>query len=148
MSLVKAYNIKTQTRPLEVILGDFKEHIEGVFSLDNEVTKQDAAVAVSLYAEYSLSYLVEVANTFKEPKDASQTMRFMNSFLAEMMHLANLRYFELDKGYSIVDKAVQISLNHGGYPPLAEIIAVINDIEASYAVEDEAKKLEEDNNQG
>lgn len=147
MSLVKAYNIKTQTRPLEVILGDFKEHIEGVFSLDNEVTKQDAAVAVSLYAEYSLSYLVEVANTFKEPKDASQTMRFMNSFLAEMMHLANLRYFELDKGYSIVDKAVQITLDHGAYPPLSEIITVIDEIEASYAVEDEAKHLEEDYNQ-
>ena len=142
MSLLKAYNNINVVRPRDAVLEDFRTHLDGVLALDNNVTKEDVAVAIAFYAEYSLGYLTEVALTFKEPEGASSTMKFMNSFIAELMNLAGLRYFDLDKGYSVVDKAVQLALGVGGYPPMEAVLVIINDIEDSYKVEDEAKAFE------
>lgn len=139
MSLFKAIKNEKSVRTLGVIKNDFKQVFEGL--ADQEVvTKEDVVALVAFYAEYGVSYMTMIATSLEEPRGASETMKFMNSIIAEAVTAAGLHYFNLERGFSIVDKAVQSGLDNGGKPSTADIIAIIDEIEDSYIepdVEDE-----------
>ena len=56
----------------------------------------------------------------------------MNSIIAEAVNAAGLHYFNLDRGFSLVDKAVQSGLDNNGIPKTDDILAIIQEIEESY----------------
>ena len=139
MSLFKAIKNEKSVRTLGVIKKDFKQVFEGLAD-QPEVTKEDVVALVAFYAEFGVSYMTMIATSLEEPRGASETMKFMNSIIAEAVTAAGLHYFNLARGFSIVDKAVQSGLDNGGKPSTADIIAIIDEIEDSYIepdVEDE-----------
>lgn len=135
MSLFKAYHMM-KARKRSEILEDFKIVIHHMME-DKHVSQTHLTKLVVLYAEYSTSYLAEVAVTFQEPKDANSTMKFMNSYIAEVTNKANLHYFNAEQGFSIIDKAVQAALDNNGLVTFDAVIDIINDIEESYKEETE-----------
>jgi hypothetical protein len=97
-----------------------------------EVTQEDVLALVAFYAEYGVSYMTMIATSLEEPRGASETMKFMNSLIAEAVTAAGLHYFNLERGFSIVDKAVQSALDNGGVPSTQAIMDIIKEIEDSY----------------
>ena len=139
MSLFKAFNNPHSVRTLNHIKKDFQQVFEGISGLNN-VTKEDVVALVAFYAEYGVSYMTMIATSLEEPRGASETMKFMNSIIAEAVTAAGLHYFNLERGFSIVDKAVQSGLDNGGRPLTDDIVKIIHEIEESYIepdVEDE-----------
>lgn len=134
MSLIKARNFKVMAgRNLELIKGDFIGAVNGCFMAIDTLSPKDIAYLVKYYAEYSAYYLREVAKNLKEPKDSQQTMKFMNSYIATMMHEADLHYFNKEHGFSIIDKAVQMALEKDfAQLELEDIFNIIDEIEQSY----------------
>ena len=144
MSLLKAYMNTKTVRPRSEVVVDFKTMIEACV-LSDIITKEDVATAIAFYAEYSLAYLTEVSQTLEDPVGAGSAMKFMNSYIAEFTNKAGLHYFDLDKGYSVVDKAVQLALDVGGFPPVVDVVAIIDAIEESYVevLPEDFEELEE-----
>jgi len=137
MSLIKALqNFSTsQLRDLSDIKEDFQAAFEWLaedLKGDYQCSVNDVATLVGLYAEYGAAYMALIAVTLEEPKDSSTTMKFMNSIIAEAVSKAGLHYFNLEHGFSIVDKAVQSAVDNGGIPLEKDILAVIQEIEDSY----------------
>lgn len=140
MSLIKAFKNTNSVRTFAPIMTDFKMALEAAM-MDDKMTAEDVALLTSYYAEYSVSYLTYVATSLTEPKDASQTMKFMNSYIAETCNAAGLHYFHMEGTFSIVDKAVQGALDNGGTISTEAVKAIIAEIEESY-VEDEIPEEE------
>lgn len=138
MSLIKAYKLKTQAgRNLELIKGDFIGAVNSCFMKIDSVGATDIAYLVKYYAEYSAYYLREVAKNLREPKDAQQNMKFMNSYIATMLHEGKLHYFNKEQGFSIIDKAVQLALEKEyAQLEIEDIFAIIDEIETSYVEKD------------
>lgn len=142
MSILKAYRADFTTRDLDDILHSFQAALEN--KLEVGKLDKDAVVAlVGFYAEYGVSYLRQVAFTFRDPSGAQESMKFMNSVIAEAVNEAGLHYYNKEHGYSIVDKAVQLALDCGGKAVVNDILDVISEIEESY-VEEELEELEEE----
>lgn len=140
MSLLKATRSKIVSRPLGNILGDFKAAFQE--AAQREINREDVITLVSFYAEYGVAYLDYIADSFEEPKRASDAMKFMNSAIAEAVNEAGLHYFNKERGYSVVDRAVQAALDNGGIALTTDIIKVVDEIEESY-VEDEELAFED-----
>lgn len=137
MSLIKAYNLQLEgNRDLSDIKTDFLLALEAAMMDTSNFTKEDIASLIKYYTEYSVEYLQTVAQTLEEPYDASSTMKFMNSYIASLMHEAKLHYYNKEKGYSIIDKAVQHALDNQGLISEAEIFEIFGEIEASYIEEE------------
>ncbi len=144
MSLLKAYHIELDpARTLELIKADFTSSLEGVMTeIDKKQfvheTHEDALLAgmIALYAEYSVAYLHAVATTLEEPKNASDSMKFMNSYIVSFLHELELHYYDKEQGYSVIDKAVQAALDNEGTVSVKEISNIVEEIEASYVEED------------
>ena len=143
MSLFKAIKNEQSVRTLEYIKKDFKQVFEGLAD-QPEVTKEDVVALVAFYAEFGVSYMTMIATSLDEPRGASETMKFMNSIIAEAVNMAGLHYFNLERGFSIVDKAVQSGLDNGGKPSTEEIIAIIKEIEDSYIEPDVEEETSEE----
>ena len=139
MSLFKAYKLLS-TRPRGVILEEFKAVIDEIMEDSDNVKPTSLTKLVCLYSEYSTSYLSEVAMTFQEPKDANATMKFMNSYIAEVTNRVNLHYFNAQQGFSIIDKSVQAALDNGGIVTFEAVQAIIKEIEDSYIEENEEEE--------
>ena len=137
MSLFKAYNNEKSVRTLGYIKKDFMNVFDAVADNFDNAQASDVVALVSFYAEYGASYMTAIATSLEEPRGASDTMKFMNSIIAEVVNKAELHYFDLHRGYSIVDKAVQAALDNGGAPKTEDVVAIINEIEASYEEETE-----------
>jgi hypothetical protein len=135
MSLFKAYNMTSLSPDLDQVRDDF-------MGVVNEVVEGDAAgtievsVAVALYAKYSVAYLREVSHTLEDIPSMSATMKFMNSYIAEIMHKANLHYYNQEHGFSIVDRAVQVALDNEGEVTMGDMATIIDEIESSYVPEE------------
>tara|TARA_R110000796_G_scaffold184492_1_gene301067 strand:+ start:45 stop:506 length:462 start_codon:yes stop_codon:yes gene_type:complete len=145
MSLLKAYSITRNTgRSLEKIKTDFMRSIEYcVVDLTN-IGKNDIAHLIKYYVEYSTVYLSKVAQTLEEPKLASETMKFMNSFIVSILYEAELHYYDKDKGFSLIDKAVQEALDNNGIITVDYAIALIDEVEESYVEEEFDIEAEEE----
>lgn len=140
MSLLKTYRNDLVSRPFLNILDDFKDAFAQ--AAEGVITKEDVIALTSFYAEYGVAYLNYISETFEEPKGASDTMKFMNSAVAEAVNEAGLHYFNKERGYSIVDRAVQAAIDNGGVALTSDIMAVINEIEDTY-IEDEELVFED-----
>lgn len=139
MSLFKAFRNTNSVRTLNHIKKDFQVVFEQLADKE-EITREDVLALVAFYAEYGVSYMTMIATSLEEPRGASETMKFMNSLIAEAVSAAGLHYFNLERGFSIVDKAVQSALDNGGVPSTTAISDIIQEIEDSYIepdVEDE-----------
>lgn len=139
MSLFKAFRNTNSVRTLNHIKKDFQLVFEQLADKE-EITREDVLALVAFYAEYGVSYMTMIATSLEEPRGASETMKFMNSLIAEAVSAAGLHYFNLERGFSIVDKAVQSALDNGGVPSTTAISDIIQEIEDSYIepdVEDE-----------
>ena len=134
MSLLKTYRNPLVPRHLTEILQDFQAALYGM--TQNTITKEDVVTLVAFYAEYGVAYLDYIASTFEEPKGASDSMKFMNSIIAEAINEAKLHYYNKERGYSVVDKAIQASLDNGGMATTNDIIKIIDEIEESYIEEE------------
>lgn len=147
MSLFNAYNlILGEEADLEVLEENFLEVVGNVADTD-KADMADVIAMVTLYATYSCSYLQYVATTLRDDVESSQTMKFMNSYIAETVNKAGLHYYNKEHGYSIIDKAVQAALNNGGTVSCGEVTEFIDEIEASY-VEDEIEEITEEAQDG
>lgn len=134
MSLLKTYRNELVSRPFSGIVRDFTDAFHE--AAKSTITKADVVVLVSYYAEYAVAYLSYVAETLEEPKNASSTMKFMNSLIAEAVNEAGLHYYNKERGWSVVDRAVQAAIDNGGVALISDIVTVIDEIEATH-VEDE-----------
>lgn len=135
MSLFKAYNF-TRTLPLadnEDLKGTF---LDIIAMTGDTVTKEQVVSMISVYATFSVNYLEAVATTLDDFPEASATMKFMNSYIAEACHLAGLHYYNREHGYSVIDKAVQFALDNNGLVKTDYIIECIQEIEDSYIEEE------------
>lgn len=141
MSLLKTYRNDIVSRPMGTILDDFRAAAYN--GTVGQVTREDVITLVAFYAEYAVAYLDRVAETFEPVKDASETMKFMNSFIAEAVNEAGLHYYNFEKGWSIVDRAVQAALDNGGVALVSDIAAVVAEIEASHEAANEDVPEEE-----
>tara|TARA_B110000503_G_scaffold49386_1_gene80233 strand:- start:1112 stop:1531 length:420 start_codon:yes stop_codon:yes gene_type:complete len=139
MSLFKAYKL-LNTRSRGVILEEFKAIIDEIMEDSDNVKPTSLTKLVCLYSEYSTSYLSEVVMTFQEPRDANATMKFMNSYIAEVTNKVNLHYFNAQQGFSIIDKSVQAALDNGGIVTFEAVQAIIKEIEDSYIEENEEEE--------
>ena len=147
MSLFKAYNlILGEEADLEVIEENFLEVVGNVADTD-KADMADVIAMVTLYATYSCSYLQYIATTLRDDEESSQTMKFMNSYIAETVNKAGLHYYNKEHGYSIIDKAVQSALDNGGTVSCGEVTAFIEEIEASY-IEEEIEEITEEAQDG
>ena len=133
MSLLKVYRNELLSRPLESILGDFKDAFH--VGASDRFTKDDVITLVAFYAEFGVAYLQYVSETFEEPEGSQQTMKFMNSLIAEAVHEAGLHYYDKERGYSIVDKAVQAAIDNGGIPLTSDVRKIVQEIEESHIEE-------------
>lgn len=131
-TLTKAYHLASP----ESIKEDFKSSV--ILATEGDtVTPKQVSELVSLYTEYSICYLQSVAMTLDEPQGMASTMKFMNSLIAEFMNKANLHYFHMEEGYSIVDKAIQVALDGNGHISEVEVEEIIGEIELSYVEPEE-----------
>lgn len=128
MSLLKALKVDRNYPKYKELQVNFIDVVDTVLDVP---TKTDIIVLIRLYTDYSVKYLKEVAVTLEEPKGAQQTMKFMNSYIAECMTVAGLHYFH-QEGHTIIDKAVQHALSNNGDLKYDVIESIIDDIEASY----------------
>lgn len=143
MSLFKASKLNTKLRSFDAIRNDFVKMFDRVVDAD-KVTKDDVAILVSLYAEFGVVYMRNIAITLEDNTAASASMKFMNSIIAEAVSQAGLHYFDLDRGYSVVDKAVQAALDAGGIVAIEAMLDIINTIEKSYEPSEEELEALED----
>ena len=136
MSLIKAYKNVTKVQTSDILQNKFLSTVD-VLIESGTVTPTDVANLVSIYAEYSVGYIQTVAVSLEEPIGMGSTMKFMNSYIAEFVNEASLHYFDLEQGYSIVDKAVQKALEGDGTVSTSYVMEVIGEIEQSYLDKDE-----------
>jgi hypothetical protein len=136
MSLLKAYNLQ---KPVKY--GQLKEEFQAVFAdicEDTEATSiDDLADLLEIYAEYSVQYLQTVAITLSDPAGVQDTMKYMNSIIAEVSRLVGVHYYHAN-GSTLVDKPVQDALDD--ILTLEGIKAWIAEIEASYIEEGEVEE--------
>lgn len=138
MSIMKAYRNTTHTRDEDEILVSFQTAFENAMDKDASEHSDVVALVIS-YAEYGVAYLRQVAFTFHAPERIQNTMKYMNSVIAEAVNEAGLHYYNQEHGFSIVDKAVQAALDGGGVVTPDEINAIIDEIEVGY-LETEAEE--------
>jgi hypothetical protein len=137
MSLFKALKIQTPTRDIKDIKQDFITLME---TCTDTPTKGDLLYAIVYYTEYSINYLLKVANTLEEPTSMKSTMTFMNSFIVELSNATGDKYYNKEHGYSIIDKSIQYALDNDGKIAIDIINDIINEINESYV----EKEIEEE----
>jgi len=93
-----------------------------------DISESLLASLIDIYAVYSVLYLREVAFTLKEPIGIQQTMKFMNSYIAEIAHKLKVPYFHKEEGYSLIDKAVQFVLDNGTQDSIDYVKDIMRDI--------------------
>jgi hypothetical protein len=137
MSLFKAYKKTPPPRPLETIKEEFLALFDEICSNEDKVTPEELAGLIVIYTEYSVGYLQTVAATFVEPTGSAQTMKFMNSIIAEAVYEIGYHYFDKEKGYSIIDKTVQQALNTKKPITIDNVLNIIEVVELSHVEEEE-----------
>jgi hypothetical protein len=144
MSLLKAFKNESSVRTLDYIKRDFQTAFEQIIEAGHEDQALSVSTLVQFYAEYGVSYMTMISTSLEEPHGASETMKFMNSFIAELVNASGLHYFNLERGFSIVDKAVQKALDNGGVVSHTDVMAIIEEIEASYIEPDVEEETSEE----
>jgi hypothetical protein len=138
MSILKAYRADFATRDADDILTSFQNTLEK--ALDRgDLGRDEVVTLVAFYAEFGVAYLRQVAYTFRDPEGSQQSMKFMNSVIAEAVHEAGLHYYNKEHGYSLIDKAVQEALDNNGSVSVDVINHIIDDIEITYIEEEETE---------
>lgn len=141
MSILKAYRADFTTRDADEILTSFQHTLEEALD-KGDLTREDVVALVAFYAEFGVSYLRTVAYTFRDPNGAQESMKFMNSVIAEAVHEAGLHYYNKEHGFSIIDKAVQEALNNNGVVSPEAINVIIDEIEIDYIQAEAEEELE------
>ncbi len=140
MSILKAYRANFVPRNADEIVASFQHALDD--ALDQGALTRDAVVSlVAFYAEFGVNYLRTVAYTLRDPHGAQESMKFMNSVIAEAVHEAGLHYYNKEHGYSIIDKTVQEALDNEGVATVSIINQIIDEIEETY-IEDEEVEVE------
>ena len=146
MSLLKAYHIQLDpARTLELIKADFTAVIAAVMEGTKNGTKfwkeELLAHLVIYYTEYSVTYLNHVSINLDEPSEATESMKFMNSYIVSLIHEAKLHYYDHAQGFSVIDKAVQKALDNHGFLTVSDVTEIFGVIEASYIEEEPEEDL-------
>ena len=112
MSLLKARDLKlgNDLFTYEFIENQFKEILDGITDMP---IRDDLRYLLGLYANYSALYLHEVSLTLVEPPRVNQTMKFMNSYIAEICHKLEIPYYHKEEGYTIIDKVLGLIFDSG-----------------------------------
>lgn len=135
MSLIKGYKLNNKLRSVEDVKKDFMDHLDTVIDVQPEAI--DIAVLVYYYTEISVIYVSKVASTLEDDKALQDTMRFMNSFLAELATTCEIKYYHKETGKTIIDEPLQDALNNGGKSSVPFILEVIENINNSYIEEED-----------
>lgn len=135
MSLLKSYDLvrKEPAMNNEDIKGAF---LDIIATADGNYTQTDVVALLTLYTAISINYIEEVATSLTDNVPLSSTLKFMNSYIAELVHKANLHYYHKEDGYSIVDKPIQFALDNGGLVTTEYVEECISEIEGSYFEEE------------
>jgi hypothetical protein len=142
MSLFKAYNLVRTAPALDNV--DIKGTFLDVIAMTGEeVTRENVVALVSLYTSYSINYLEAVATSLEDFPEASASMKFMNSYIAEAVHKAGLHYYHMEGSHSIIDKPIQFALDNGGVVTTAYVEECIQEIEDSYIEPEVEEELED-----
>jgi hypothetical protein len=136
MSLLKAKDLEIKVTGYDKLERDFL----GVITTSDEYTTMDLISLVQIYAKYACEYLVEVSQTLQKPSNCDETMKLMNSYIAEVTAATNNKYYNKEHGFSLIDKAVQEALENDGIASYGGIFATINEINESYV----EKEIEEE----
>ncbi len=127
MSILKIRrNEPITTATADIILARFSDELDIYVGQINEDTKRShTEVMLCYYSTYSYIYLSKVGITLKPDNEMKDTMSYMNSVLAEILHEQGIAYFHPEEGYSIVDKCISYFLDNGEdgfYENLATVI--------------------------
>lgn len=142
MSLFKAYNLVRTEAPLDN--NDLKGTFLDIIAMTGEeVTEEQVVALISIYTAYSINYLEGVATSLEDFPEASASMKFMNSYIAEAVHKAGIHYYHMEGSHSIIDKPIQYALDNGGVCTTEYIQECIKEIEDSY-IEPEIEEEVED----
>ena len=130
MSLLKAFDLVIEEpRSYDELEADFLDVLE---ESRDDPDKDTVVALLGLYATYSCKYLVDVATTLREPPEVSQSMKFMNSYVAEVVHKAGLHYYDRERSKSVVDLAMQKALDNGGFVSRKVMFDLLDEVEDSY----------------
>lgn len=112
MSLLKARELKLGDNlfTYEFLEDTFKAVLDGI---TEQSIRSDLRYLLGIYANYSALYLREVSLTLVEPPRVNQTMKFMNSYIAEVCHKAEVPYYHKEEGYTIIDKVLGLIFDSG-----------------------------------
>lgn len=119
----------------EALTTDTAENIKQDFSttidlyLDAETVedkKYQSIVLLDLYALYSYVYLSKIGFSFTADNGMKDTLTFMNSVIAEILHEMQIPYFHGELGYSVTDKAISYYIDGkeqlGFYDHIVEVM--------------------------
>ena len=132
MSLLKARNIEDVKDTYESLQRTFLEILD---TTTGKATSEDLVALIGVYVRMSVKYLQTVAYELTEPKDVATTMKFMNSFIAEVAHEANIKYYHKEEGYTLIDKPIQKFLDDGDVTS-GFIYECVKEIQDSYIEEE------------
>lgn len=135
MSLLKARAMYADYMPRGVyeLRDEFLYNIDAMQEAERKPNQKDVIDAVGIYIEMSMTYLLDASNLVKD-SGVHDIMQLMNSYIAELMHEAQLHYFH-QEGMTIIDFAMQKGLDKAGPLSHDDVEEIIARIEGSYAEE-------------
>lgn len=132
MSLLKARKLGIKPEGYGELQKVFLEVIDSTeeYGTDNLVE------LIQVYTIYSVEFLIDIGCSLEKPKGVEDTMKLMNSFIAEITVATNNKYYHKEEGYTIIDKCIQYALDNGGTVGTEFIYEVIDEINNSYIEEE------------
>lgn len=90
------------------------------------------------YGNLSYSFLLMTAKKLEGNSDLRDKMSIMTSFIVEATVEQQLKYYDLSKGYSIIDKVVEYTIANGYQADSAYIQAIIDDVNSPIVEADDS----------
>jgi len=135
MSLLKANKFKVDG----TTYAGYRESFLGIIATSGgSYTREDLKYLIGIYCNLSAKYIKDISTTLVDPEGVQTSMKYMNSYIAEVTNQLQLPYYHPEEGYTVIDKALQYVLDAG--EPLIKT-EYIEDIIKDF--EDTAQKMKE-----
>jgi len=135
MSLLKANKFKVDG----TTYAGYRESFLGIIATSGgSYTREDLKYLIGIYCNLSAKYIKDISTTLLDPEGVQTSMKYMNSYIAEVTNQLQLPYYHPEEGYTVIDKALQYVLDAG--EPLIKT-EYIEDIIKDF--EDTAQKMKE-----
>jgi len=128
MSLLKARRLEIKCEGYGALQQSFLEIIDSSDTYCNE----DLIALVQIYTSYSVEYLIELAATLDKPVHVEDSMKLMNSYIAEICNETENKYYHKENGYTIIDKCIQEALDNDGTVSYSYVAELLEEINKSY----------------